>query len=207
MAKGVTAVRNLCTMRDCASRKIYAAWNILYGFPGERKADYEATLAIIPYLEHMQAPEGIGPIRIDRYSPYFNNHTLHGIDTLHPLPAYGHIYPEHTNFNDIAYAFLGDYTTEFLSDPDLLQRFRAAILNWKAQWGKDQSPPQLHRMPLGNGMFLIQDTRRCAKQEYHVLSPACSELLQKLDDPIRCHKLDESLLPELQGAFGSSLCH
>ncbi len=198
MAKGVTAVRNLCTMRDCASRKIYAAWNILYGFPGERKADYEATLEIMPYLEHLQAPEGIGPIRIDRYSPYFNNHAQYGIETIQPLPAYTHIYPEHTNFNDVAYAFLGDYTTEFLSDSDLMKRFRDAVLAWKDQWSKDQAPPQLYRMPLGNGMMLIQDTRRCAVQEYHVLSPSCSELLEKLQEPIRCNKLDEAFLADLQ---------
>ncbi len=198
MSKGVTAIRNLCTMRDCASRKIYAAWNILYGFPGERKSDYEATLKIIPYLEHLQAPEGIGPIRIDRYSPYFNDHTRYGIKSLQPLPAYAHIYPEHTNFNDLAYAFVGEYTTEFLSDPDLINRFREAILEWKTLWDKDKTPPQLHRMPLGNGMMLIQDTRRCAKQAYHVLSAACSELLQKLEVPTRCSKLDEALRPELQ---------
>ena len=143
-------------------------------------------------------PEGIGPIRIDRYSPYFNDHIRYGIDTLHPLPAYAHIYPEHTNLTDLAYAFIGDYTTEFLADTDLIDRFREAVLTWKSLWNKDQVPPQLHRMPLGNGMTLVQDTRRCAKQAYHVLSESCSKLLETLDEPIRCNKFDAALESDLQ---------
>ncbi|MEM7030938.1 MAG: RiPP maturation radical SAM C-methyltransferase [Chloroflexota bacterium] len=198
MAKGVTAIRNLCTLRDCASNRIYAAWNILYGFPGERKSDYEATLAIMPYLEHLQPPEGIGPIRIDRYSPYFNDHQRYGIENLQPLPAYRHIYPAHTNLNALAYAFIGDYTTELLSDPEFLGCFRAAVAQWKAQWSKDQTAPLLQQMDLGNGMLLIHDTRRCAKQTYLVLSESCSNLLAKLEAPVRCSKFDQSQETDLQ---------
>lgn len=198
MAKGVTGVRNLCTLRECASRQVAGMWNIIYGFPGETRDDYEAMLAIFPYIEHLRAPDGFGRVRFDRYSPYFEQAAAHGIRNLRPLPVYEQIFPAGTNLDDLAYSFEGTYSTELLDDIELTNRFRDAVFNWKTLWQSGKVAPQLSLMLLGDDLSLVHDTRACAQQTYTALAPEETQLLRELEKPIRCDQFDEPREPILQ---------
>jgi ribosomal peptide maturation radical SAM protein 1 len=56
MDKGVRSVHNVRMIRDGCSAGLSVTWNWLYGFPGERQADYEAVIAQLPALAHLQPP-------------------------------------------------------------------------------------------------------------------------------------------------------
>lgn len=87
MAKGTSGTQNIWLLRECSSRQILPVWNLLTGIPGETRQDYEATLALLPFLEHLEPPKGWGKIRIDRYSPYFDRPEEHGIRNVRPFAA------------------------------------------------------------------------------------------------------------------------
>jgi len=90
MRKGTTALRNIQLLKWAREYGVGVEWNILYGFPGEVDADYEETLALIPKIAHLQAPSGIGPVRIDRFAPYYETPEAFGITGLRPLPVFDH---------------------------------------------------------------------------------------------------------------------
>ena len=105
MRKGCTALQNVQTLKLAAESGIYVEWNLLHGFPGERRESYERTAALIPALRHLQPPRGVGRVRADRFSPYFERPDEYGV-ALDPLPAYRVIYPfDERSVRRLAYHF------------------------------------------------------------------------------------------------------
>ena len=70
-AQGHDGLHNVQLLKWCREYGIAVDWNLLYGFPGETDADYEAITAMLPRIRHLQLPGACGPIRLDRFSPYF----------------------------------------------------------------------------------------------------------------------------------------
>jgi hypothetical protein len=54
MRKGVTAIQNIQLLKLGRENKTVVAWNILYGFPGEKEEHYEETLQTIPLITHLE---------------------------------------------------------------------------------------------------------------------------------------------------------
>ena len=73
MRKGVRGAHNVRMLRDGASAGLNITWNWLYGFPGERVADYAAVVAQLPALVHLQPPSGAARIALQRFSPNFDD--------------------------------------------------------------------------------------------------------------------------------------
>jgi ribosomal peptide maturation radical SAM protein 1 len=92
MRKGVTALQNVQTLKWCQAFGVHASWNLIYGFPGESEAHYEAMAAIVPLLSHLTPPANVGPVRLDRFSPYFEHPGAFGMLEVEPYPAYAHVY-------------------------------------------------------------------------------------------------------------------
>jgi ribosomal peptide maturation radical SAM protein 1 len=190
MAKGVTARQCIVLLRECMSRQIHVSWNIIYGFPGETEADYEAALALLPAVEHLQPPVGFGPVRIDRYSPYQADPEKYGVGRLHPLPAYRAIYPPCARLADIAYTFRGSYDTAFTRNGRLVDEFCTALVRWRRRWAEGPGAPRLWRLPVAG--VVIEDTRRCAPRRYHVLGPGAADVLSRLRQPVRADTFEPS---------------
>lgn len=92
MRKGVTGARNVAVLRWCEELGVVALWNLLYGFPREDPADYPATLALTKKLVHLRPPTAVAPIRLDRFSPHFEDPAAHGFTEVAPMPAYRHVF-------------------------------------------------------------------------------------------------------------------
>ena len=73
----------------CREFGVQPLWNLLYGFPGEARSDYEETVALMEAIWHLEPPTGYGPIRLDRFSPYHAEPAAFGmvdIRAVRPLP-------------------------------------------------------------------------------------------------------------------------
>jgi ribosomal peptide maturation radical SAM protein 1 len=135
MRKGTTALRNIQLLKWAREYGVGVEWNILYGFPGEVDADYDDTLALIPKLSHLQAPSGIGPVRIDRFAPYYETPEAFGITGLRPLPVFDHLYPFGPETRArIACYFEADHGAS-LASPGLVARLGQAVDGWRARRG------------------------------------------------------------------------
>ncbi len=176
MRKGVSALQNVSLLRACRTRGIHVLWNLLYGFPGERIEDYEATLALMPKLHHLRPPAGVAQIVIDRFSPYHMTPDALGIGAIAPFPAYASLYPADAPLADIAYHFQGDYSTPLLADEALLAALRAGAETWKRLWHADKIPV-LRAIAVAPGKAVIQDTRSLAQRP---LTPVSQEMLAAL---------------------------
>ena len=93
MHKGCSALQNIQLLKWCRELEIAVDWNIIYGFPGETGEDYENMFALLDAIRFLGPPTGCGPVRLDRFSPFFAAPEQHGFCRLRPLPAYNFIYP------------------------------------------------------------------------------------------------------------------
>lgn len=93
MRKGCSLLQVLQTLKWCRTEGIGVVWNLLFGFPGEDADEYAGMASLIPSLYHLTPPMGAYPIRLDRFSPYFEHPESFGITSIRPQEAYSHVYP------------------------------------------------------------------------------------------------------------------
>jgi ribosomal peptide maturation radical SAM protein 1 len=157
MRKGTTARQNVALLRDARGVQIALAWSLLWGFPGDRPAWYEETLAIMPLLHHLQPPGSFWPVSFDRFSPYFEQAEQFGISDLRPIPGYRDFLPAGAAVEKVAYHFTGTYRCAANETPDLMRALNQAVGAWRAAWTGRQ-PPEL-RIRKYAGAFCLVDTR------------------------------------------------
>ncbi len=92
MRKGVTGLQNIQLLKWCKELGVEPSWNILWGFPGEPPEEYGRMARLVPLLTHLPPPVSADDVRLDRFSPMFDNAARAGLTGVLPLPAYRHIY-------------------------------------------------------------------------------------------------------------------
>lgn len=157
MRKGVSGAQNINLLRDARGLNMSLVWTLLWGFPGDLRRHYEETLAVLPFLTHLQPPGGFWPVMIDRFCPYFENPAEFGLTNIRPLPGYFDILPAGAPAAKVAYHFTGDFDCESYLAPELLREIQSLIETWRAAWTTDR-PPEL-RIGEHRGAFILVDTR------------------------------------------------
>jgi hypothetical protein len=158
MKKGVTGLRNVQLLKWCKEYGIEVDWNILYGFPGETREDYETILRMLPAIRFLQAPTVIGPLRLDRFSPYFDHAAENGLVNLRAMASYRHLYPFPTeSLSRIAYYFEFDYVPE--KDP---RGFADELIAQTDDWIRNPESGELRSVQLPNQGLALVDTRSCS---------------------------------------------
>ena len=92
MRKGVTALHNIQVLKWCKEFGVTPLWNLIWGFPGESPAEYERMARLVPHLVHLPPPVSFNGLRLDRFSPNFEQSERFGFADVTPMPAYEHIY-------------------------------------------------------------------------------------------------------------------
>ncbi|MGI9606379.1 MAG: RiPP maturation radical SAM C-methyltransferase [Acidimicrobiales bacterium] len=130
MRKGVTALGNIQLLKWCAELGLRPHWNILWGFPGEPAEAFEDMTALIPHLVHLRPPDGAGPIRLDRFSPNFDDAAELGFTNVRPVPAYEAVYGlDDRSHRELAYFF--DFDSAHDRHDAEAERLRTAIADWQ----------------------------------------------------------------------------
>ncbi|MBI4694511.1 MAG: RiPP maturation radical SAM protein 1 [Gammaproteobacteria bacterium] len=203
MDKGVSALENVRLLRNARSRQISLIWNFLSAIPGERSADYAAMAALIPLIEHLQAPVRWGPIHVSRYSPYQQDPAQYGISRLEPMLPYVECFGPLAD--QLCSNYEADYTTEALDDRSTMAHFEQAMEHWTELWQHGETPPVLERYPLDGGWAIVKDTRAAARQPWHLLSVAGCAALDAVRDPVREDQVPAELRAELAALVGAGL--
>jgi ribosomal peptide maturation radical SAM protein 1 len=155
MRKGVTAFQNVRLLKWCAEYGLRVFWNVIYGFPGEAPEEYARMAAVVPALEHLSPPT-LGPLVLDRFSPYHERPGDFGLEIVGPLPYYEMIYPANqATLNDLAYSF--QYAHADDRDPDAyVAPLRRAIEEWRAAHPTGYRALRYRRGP---GFLVVEDGR------------------------------------------------
>jgi len=150
MRKGTTALRNVQLLKWCREYGVHVDWNILYGFPGETSADYDEQLELVRAIRFLGAPGACGPVRLDRFSPYFEAPASFGIVNVRPLSTYRHLYPDAGDaLSDIAYYFDYDYAPD--TDP---RGYAAELIAFAGEWSSQADPRGLTCRDDGEALVL-----------------------------------------------------
>jgi ribosomal peptide maturation radical SAM protein 1 len=176
MRKGVTMLQNIQTLKWCKELGIDVTWNIIWGFPGETARDYEQVAAMAPLLTHLQPPGLRAPIRLDRFSPYFEHAQHHGIINVRPHLAYEHLYdlPAPAIAN-LAYFFRFDY-----ADGRQVQHYTAPLRDQLDAWTQHHPTSDLSYADNENHL-LVWDLRPAARRPLQVLDGLHREVLLACD--------------------------
>ncbi len=153
--KGTTAVENLQALKWFSEAGIEVKWNLLYGFPGEDPQDYAALAELLPSLFHLAPPQAVGRVRLDRFSPYFENPARFGMAAVRPHRSFAFVYPFAADaLARLAYYFEFDY-----ADGRTPEEYAQAVLRAAGQWQQLGGTVSLRYWDRPDGVLLITDTR------------------------------------------------
>jgi ribosomal peptide maturation radical SAM protein 1 len=140
MDKGVSPLQNLQCLRWSAYYNIDVSWNILLGFPGETNEDYQRQIGLIPLILHLQPPESVGKLWLERFSPYYTRPHEYGVRITGPGVAYAYVYDaQHMDLNKIAYDF--EYETDQRKvDNGLFEELTGLAAQWKRRHETGDKP-------------------------------------------------------------------
>ena len=176
MRKGVTALQNIQLLKWCSQYDVTAAWNLLYGFPGETVEDYEALAGTLDALWHLPPPHAVGAVRMDRFSPYYDEAKAFGMVNVRPMEIYSLIYPlDEAALANLAYFFT--YEREDGTDPEhVLGDIPARVERWRRAAGCRLTAS---RGPAG--ALIVDDTRPGARHPRVVLPGVQGEVYTLCD--------------------------
>ena len=179
MHKGCNVIQNIQILKWAREFEIYVSWNLLSGFPGEDPTAYQRMAELIPLISHLQPPtsRGISTLRLDRFSPYFQNPEALGLVNIRPAAAYRYVYPfPKESLSRLAYYFDFDYADSRHPD-DYTHLLDQAVRNWYDQAGKGS----LLSMT-GNGRLTLYDTRPHARQRETILDGMAKAIYEYCDE-------------------------
>ena len=192
MKKGTSVFTNLMLLRNCALYGINPAWNLLVGFPGEEGDVFQKYTDDLPLLTHLKPPDGVFPVRFDRYSPYFVKAKEYGLD-LQPVDYYSLIYPfSKDSLANLAY---------FFSDHNLKAKYAEAMITWirkvrdkwsywNKRWREPVKVAPMLYVKKGAGKTTVYDSRNDEAREY-VVDELTVQVLDLLNKPGRIGDLNQ----------------
>jgi ribosomal peptide maturation radical SAM protein 1 len=155
MRKGTTGLRNIQLLKWAQEHEVIVEWNILYGFPGETREDYRHTLELLRSIRFLRPPCATGPIRLDRFSPYYNAPSDFGLTNVRPLATYRHLYPfDEASLMRVAYYFDFDY------EPGVNPTgYAAEVVAFAEEWKRTPEGGTLRAVERSGGALTLLDTR------------------------------------------------
>jgi ribosomal peptide maturation radical SAM protein 1 len=138
MRKGIKAAQNVNLLRWTLYYGIRVSWNLLYGFPRETAEDYAHQAKLIPHLLHLQPPDGIGRVLMERFSPLFFDRASFPARNVRPHSSYQYIYPKCVDIERVAYMF--DYEFEEMLPSSAYDQMQKEARVWRDAWKQEQKP-------------------------------------------------------------------
>ncbi|HXQ35563.1 MAG TPA: radical SAM protein, partial [Anaerolineales bacterium] len=177
MKKGVSALQNLQLLKWCTELDLKVVYNIIWGFPGESNDDFRQMIDLLPLISHLRPPLGAGTIRIDRFSPNFNEHSRLGFSNLLPFRAYGFVYPfDDEVIGNLAYYFRPQLPNANI-DPEKTMKLSLGI----KEWIENYQQSNLFFMDKGT-QLLVWDWRPGAKKSFFLLDDYAREAYLACDE-------------------------
>lgn len=166
IGKGATGIQNLQTLKWFSQHNIEVKWNYLYGFPGEPADEYRSMAELIPSLVHLAAPLAVGRVRLDRFSPYFENPANNGMTGVRPNRAFAYVYPFGDQvLGNLAYYFEYDY-----ADGRNPLHYAQPLLDALEHWQQHAGTSSFRQYDRPDGVLILTDARPGATALQHRLT-------------------------------------
>jgi len=156
MRKGVSVMQSLQLLKWCAELGVRPHWNLIWGFPGEDPVAYEAMAELVPSVRHLEPPETCGAVRLDRFSPNFNEAHERGIRDVRPFEAYDIVYD---SLGDRARRNLAYYFDFRYEPPQAVDAYTAPLRRAVERWRNERAHWAFFYLERA-GRFVLFDARR-----------------------------------------------
>ena len=206
MNKGTQALENVRLLKWCQALGVQVEWNMLSGFPGETAADYEDIMRVVEAIPHLSPPIACGPVRIERFSPYFEDPESYGFVNVRPATAYSYLFPfAESTLAGLAYFFEHDYAPG-LEPPRGNYRLVRSVYDW------DVAAPRCELRQGRLGHTLVDSRRPDDTKTYdldeleRLLYSACDDMRSRteLQELVRRSGMDgDGLAERVDGALAS----
>ena len=164
MRKGVTALQNVQLLKWCRELGVTPYWNLLWGFPDEEPAEYARMARLVPLLSHLEPPTGVSGLRLDRFSPGFDERERLGFLDVAPMPSYAAVYPlPPERLANLAYSFAFR-----ARGGERAGLYAAPLLREVGRWRRAAKASALFSVPAGEALFVF-DLRAAARRPLTVL--------------------------------------
>jgi ribosomal peptide maturation radical SAM protein 1 len=177
MGKGITAWRNVRTLRYGAELAMSLSWNLLAGFPGEEPSWCQEMVPLVEALTHLQPPSGLVYVRLDKFSPLYDLRETNGLAEVRPAPGYEIIF----RTNPASLARLAMHFTFRYADSrnpsGYLAPLAVACDSWRAEAGRAAFMSVRRR-----GTIELYDTRAIAAEERVTLRGVAAAVFQACRD-------------------------
>lgn len=192
MNKGVSAKQNIYLLKFADEFNIEILWNYIYGFPREDSDSLTDEIKLIKKLRSLPPPYSHSRVRVDRYSPLFDEGTKHGIvvgaptgrDKWLPFPL--------DSRTRMAYFFDFSYTGEDeLENNSLWEQLASEIDMWKKQY----RPKSLTYSVKGSSVIIL-DNRPMMEAREIKISGRLAEVFLKCKEGLHvreCGAIQEEL--------------
>ena len=188
MRKGVSKIQNIQLLKWCKELGINVHWNVLWGFPGESPEEYIEMAALIPLLTHLKPPSGVAKIRLDRFSPNFDQAQDLGFINVTPYPSYQYIYPlSEQAVHNLAYYFTFEYREDQNTD-----QYTGPLIEQVETWCDIYATSDLFCVDKGKHL-LIWDLRPMAYAPLTVITGLQKELYLLCDKASSLRQLEQQL--------------
>jgi ribosomal peptide maturation radical SAM protein 1 len=187
MRKGVSALQNIQLLKWCKELGIEPGWNLLWGFPGEPPEEYARMADLVPLLAHLPPPGSYGVMRLDRFSPNFDDAERSGFADVKPLPAYRHVYA----LPGEALARLAFFFTFGYREPRDVRGYVAGLEKKLRAWPRLFEKHDLFSVDRG-GWLLVWDLRPVSRAPLTALHGADRVLYQTCDSACDARQLVRS---------------
>ena len=94
MGKGVSAIRQVETLKHCCAHDMRVLWYILLGLPGETDEMMAQDDAVIPKIMHLEAPNTVAHMMYLRYNYYMDHPEDPLAPKLRPDRGYDFVFPD-----------------------------------------------------------------------------------------------------------------
>ena len=176
MRKGVSGLQNIQILKWCKELGVEPNWNLLFGFPGEPPEEYARMAKFVPFLTHLQPPDAMCMIRMDRFSPNFFDAEKLGLVDIEPVASYRHVY----RLQEPAIANLAYYFTFRYREPRDVASYTRSLEKAMLAWKRNGDQSELFSVDVGK-QLLIWDLRPISRQPLVVLSGIDRVLYQACD--------------------------
>lgn len=177
MRKGTTGLQNVQLLKWCKELNIAPYWNILWGFPGEDPAEYAKMERWVPLLTHLPPPGSTAQLRLDRFSPNFDQAATLGFKDVQPRSSYGHVYPTISAeaLRNMAYYFSFAY-----QDGREPRAYVRDLEQAVSGWNRDYRQSEFFSIETDDGL-LIWDQRGAAEPRLWLLKGRVREVFESCD--------------------------
>ena len=201
--KGVSAIRNIATLKFGKENGVQVHYNILYGFPSDEMKFYEEMIKTIPCLYHLDPPYSYGNVLLCRFAPMQTMPGRFGIANVDFASdeynvVFSRKFMESNQFEMKNYCYYFSRTYEI---PAELQELFAVVDIQVEHWQSAHrgTPPELF-YEIVTGGIRFHDSR-------HTSAPVCVERGADVADVYRAISNEimtiEKLIQSLKGQVGA----